>query len=129
MQSQLSNQFHRAQHAIAGKVPYDILIPAPGNNAYVLSAYVSSYFQVDSVSALTTAGTIDVSVSRIRAGVTTVVGGLSALAVSSTRASVDASGDDTSLFIPGDQLVITGANNAGSANLALTVLTKPMGQG
>lgn len=129
MQSQLSTPAQRAQHGIAGYIPVDILVETPADQTYVLNAYVTSYFQVAALSLILASGTIDVTVRRIRDGVTTTVGGLSAVAGSSTRASTDATGDDTSLFIPGDQLIIVTANNAAGNQMAVTVKTKPMGSG
>lgn len=129
MQSQLSTPAQRAQHGIAGYRPFDILVVTPGNQSYMLNAYVTGYFQVAQLATILASGTITVAVSRIRDGVTTTVGGLSGLASSSTRATADATGDDSSLFIPGDRLIITTSANAAGNNLAVTVKTKPMGSG
>lgn len=129
MQSQLSNALHRAQHRIAGKQPVDILVETPADQDYTLIAYITGYFQVTSVAAVLASGTISIAVKRIRDGVTTTVGGLSALAASSTRATADATGDDTSLFIPGDTLLITTSANAAGVDLSTTVITQPMGSG
>lgn len=129
MQSQLSNPLHRAQHRIAGKQPVDILVETPADQDYTLIAYVTGYFQVVSLAAVLASGTINVTVKRIRAGVTVTVAGLSALASSSTRATADATGDDTSLFIPGDTLLITTDTNAAGVDLSATVSVLPMGSG
>lgn len=129
MQSQLSNPLHRAQHRIAGKQPIDILIETPADQDYVLIGYVTGYFQVTGLAAVLASGTINVTVERVRAGVTTTVAGLSALAASSTRATADATGDDTSLFIPGDLLQIATDTNAAGVDLSVTVITQPMGSG
>lgn len=129
MQSQLSNALHRAQHRIAGKQPVDILVETPANQNYTLIAYVTNYFQVISLAAVLASGTINVTVKRIRAGVTETVAGLSALAASSTRATADATLDDTSLFIPGDTLLITTDTNAVGVDLSVTISTQPMGSG
>lgn len=129
MQSQLSNPLQRAQHRIAGKVPVDILVQTPADQDYTLLAYVTNYFQVTSLAAVLASGTIDLAVKRIRDGVTTTVGGLTALSASAVRATADPTGDDTSLFIPGDTLLITTANNAAGVDLSVTVVTQPMGSG
>jgi hypothetical protein len=129
MQSQLSNAVQRAQHRNAGKQPVDILVETPADQSYTLIAYVTSYFQVLSVAAILASGTISIAVRRTRDGVTTTVGGLSALAASSTRATADATGDDTSLFIPGDTLLITTSANAAGVDLSVTISTQPMGSG
>lgn len=129
MQSQLSNALHRAQHRIAGKQPVDILVETPADQNYTLIAYVTNYFQVISLAAVLASGTINVTVKRIRAGVTETVAGLSALAASSTRATADATLDDTSLFIPGDTLLITTDTNAAGVDLSATVSVLPMGSG
>ena len=129
MQSQLSNPLQRAQHRIAGKQAVDILIQTAADQDYTLVAYVTNYFQVVSLAAVLASGTIDIAVKRIRDGVTTTVGGLSALSASSTRATADATGDDTSLFIPGDTLLITTSSNSSGIDLSATVITQPMGSG
>lgn len=129
MQSQLSNPLQRAQHRIAGKQPVDILVETAADQDYTLIAYVTNYFQVVSLAAVLASGTIDLAVKRIRAGVTVTVAGLSALSASSTRATADATLDDTSLFIPGDTLLITGSNNSSGIDLSATVITQPMGSG
>lgn len=129
MQSQLSNALQRAQHRIAGKQPVDILVETPADQDYTLIAYVTNYFQVVSLAAVLASGTISIAVKRIRAGVTVTVAGLSALAATSTRATADATGDDTSLFIPGDTLLITTSANAAGVDLSVTVTTQPMGSG
>lgn len=129
MQSQLSNALQRAQHRIAGKQPVDILVEAPADQTYTLIAYVTSYFQVVSLAAVLASGTINVTVKRVRAGVTTTVAGLSALAVSNVRATDDSDLDDTSLFIPGDTLVIVTDTNAAGVDLSATVTVQPMGSG
>lgn len=129
MQSQLSNPLQRAQHRIAGKQPVDILVETAADQDYTLIAYVTNYFQVVSLAAVLASGTIDLAVKRIRAGVTVTVAGLSALSASSTRATADATGDDTSLFIPGDTLLITASNNSSGIDLSATVITQPMGSG
>lgn len=129
MQSQLSNAVQRAQHRIAGKQPVDILVETPADQDYTLIAYVTNYFQVVSLAAVLASGTINVTVKRIRSGVTVTVAGLSALAASSTRAPADATGDDTSLFIPGDTLLITTDTNAAGVDLSATVSVLPMGSG
>lgn len=127
MQSQLSNPAQRAQHRVAGRLPVDILVEAPANQDYILNAYVTNYFQVVSIAALLASGTITIAVKRVRAGVTTTVGGLSGLASSATRATAEATGDDTSLFIPGDQLLITTSANAAGVDLSATVIIQAMG--
>ena len=129
MQSQLSNPLQRAQHRIAGKQAVDILIQTAADQDYTLVAYVTNYFQVVSLAAVLASGTISLAVKRIRDGVTTTVGGLSALAASSTRATADATGDDTSLFIPGDTLLITTSSNSSGIDLSASVITQPMGSG
>lgn len=129
MQSQLSNPLQRAQHRIAGKQAVDILIQTAADQDYTLVAYVTNYFQVVSLAAVLASGTISIAVKRIRDGVTTTVGGLSALAASSTRATADATGDDTSLFIPGDTLLITTSSNSSGIDLSASVITQPMGSG
>lgn len=129
MQSQLSNPLQRAQHRIAGKQPVDILVETAADQDYTLIAYVTGYFQVTALAAVLASGTIDLAVKRIRAGVTVTVAGLSALSASSTRATADATLDDTSLFIPGDTLLITGSNNSSGIDLSATVITQPMGSG
>ncbi|MGK2950787.1 MAG: hypothetical protein ACSLEZ_00190 [Thiobacillus sp.] len=129
MQSQLSNPLQRAQHRIAGKQPVDILIETVADQNYKLIAYVTNYFQVKSLATILASGTVNVTVKRIRAGVTATVAGLSALASSSTRAEVDADGDETSLFIPGDQLLITTDTNSAGVDLSVTISTQPMGSG
>lgn len=129
MQSQLSNAVQRAQHRIAGKQPIDLLVETPADQNYTLIAYVTGYFQALSVAAVLASGTINVTVKRIRAGVTATVAGLDALAASSTRATADADGDDTSLFIPGDTLLITTDTNAAGVDLSVTISVQPMGSG
>lgn len=129
MQSQLSNPLQRAQHRIAGKQSVDILIETVANQDYTLIAYVTGYFQVTSLAAILASGTVNITVKRVRAGVTDTVLGLSALAASNVRATADATGDDTSLFIPGDQLLITTAANAVGVDLSVTISTQPMGSG
>lgn len=127
MQSQLSNAIQRAQHRIAGEQPVDILIEAPSDQNYVLIAYVTGYFQVTALATILASGTINVTVKRIRSGVTDTVAGLSALASSSTRATDTADGDSTSLLIPGDQLIITTDSNNVGVDLSATVTLAPMG--
>lgn len=129
MQSQLSNALQRAQHRIAGKQSVDILIEAAADQDYVLIGYVTGYFQVTGLALVLASGTIDVTVERVRAGVTVTVGGLSAVAGSSTRATEDSDLDDTSLFIPGDILQIATANNAVGVDLSVSVITQAMGSG
>lgn len=129
MQSQLANPLQRAQHRIAGNQPVDMLVETPSDQDYTLIAYVTSYFQVTSLAAVLASGTISIAVKRIRSGVTTTVGGLSALAATSTRGTANATGDDTSLFIPGDTLLITTSANAAGVDLSVTVIVQPMGSG
>lgn len=129
MQSQLSTPAQRAQHRIAGPQPIDILVAAVADQDYTLIAYVTNYFQVLSLATILTSGTVTVAVKRVRDGVTTTVAGLSGLASSSTRATADADGDSTSLFIPGDRLIITTSGNAAGVDLSATVEVQPMGSG
>jgi hypothetical protein len=129
MQSQLANAVQRAQHRNAGNQSVDILIETAADQDYTLIAYVSNYFQVKSLAAVLASGTISLAVKRIRAGVTATVAGLSALASSSTRATADATGDDTSLFIPGDTLLITASANSSGISLSASVSIAPMGSG
>ncbi len=127
MSSALSTPAQRAQLRIAGPQTYPILIAAPGNQTYTLDPGVPGYFQVLSATLVTASGTITVAVNRVRAGVTTAVGGLSALAASNVAATTASSLNDTSLFQPGDQLQIVGSANAAGADLAVSVKVQPMG--
>ncbi len=127
MSSQLSTAIQRAQLRIAGPSSYPILIAAPGNQTYVLDPYVAGYFQVTGLGVQTDSGTITLNVQRVRAGVTVSIGGLSAVAASSVNALSASLLDNTSLFIPGDILQITGTANAAGVNLAVSVIVQPMG--
>lgn len=127
MSSPLSTAIQRAQLRVSGPTAYPILIPTPGNQTYILDPAVPGYFQVLAATVVTSSGTISVAVKRVRAGVTTTVVGLSALAASSVSATTASSLDDTSLFQPGDVLELVTTGNAAGADLNVSVKVQPMG--
>ena len=127
MSSALSNPAQRAVQRITGADSYPILIEAPGNKLYLLDCYVPGPLKVTGVSVVTNSGTITVNVQRVRAGVTTSVAGLSAVAASSTLATSAATGDDTAVFQAGDRLQITTSANAAGVDLAVSVALERVG--
>lgn len=127
MSSPLSTSAQRAQLRIAGPQPFSILVPTPGNQTYILTPNFTLYGQVLSATVVTSAGTITVAVKRVRAGVTTTVVGLSALAASAVAATTASSLDDTSLLQPGDTLEIVTSANAAGADLNVSISVQPMG--
>lgn len=124
-----SNATQRAINRIAGEDSYPIFIASPANGIYVLDCYVPTNMTIVGASVITASGTITVNVQRIRSGVTTSVAGLSALAASSTRSTTTATGDDTGVFVPGDQLQVTTSANAAGVSLAISVRLKRIGNG
>lgn len=121
MSSALSNPSQRAVQRTVGSDSYPILIETAANKIYLLDCYVPGPFKVTRASVVTLSGTVAVNVQRVRAGVTVSVAGLSALAATSTLASTEATGDDTSVFQAGDRLQITTSANAAGLDLAVSV--------
>jgi hypothetical protein len=129
MSSALANAVQRAIQRIVGGDSYPILIEAGANKTYVMDCYVPGPLKVTGVSIVTNTGTITIVVQRVRSGVTVTVGGLSALAASSTLTTTAATGDDTAVFQTGDRLQITTSANAAAVDLAVSVSIERQGGG
>jgi hypothetical protein len=129
MSSALANALSRAVQRIVGADSYPILIEAAADQVYLFDCYVPGPMKVTRATVVTNSGTITVNVQRVRAGVTTSVAGLSALAASSTLASTDATGDDTAVFQAGDRLQITTTANAAAVDLAVSIGIERVGGG